>query len=59
MKVNKKQLIIDVSDIDQSSYEALIYFAEENEHLPIGKLVREWLDCIAWDVAAWYIGDDL
>ena len=59
MKINKRQLIINVSDIDQSSYEALIYFAEENEHLPIGKLVKKWLDYTAWDVAAWYIGDDL
>ena len=59
MKTNKGQLIIDVSSIDQMSYEALVYFAEENKHLPIGKLVQEWIDYTAWDVAAWYIGDDL
>lgn len=59
MKVNDKQLIIDVYDIDQSSFEALMYFAQENEHTPIGKLVNEWIDNVAWDVAAWYIGDDV
>lgn len=59
MKTNKGQLIIDVSSIDQMSYEALVDFAEENKHLPIGKLVQEWIDYTAWDVAAWYIGDDL
>lgn len=59
MKVNKGQLIIDVSDIDQASYEALVDFAEDNASLPIGKLVKEWIDYTAWDVAAWYIGDDL
>lgn len=59
MKINKSQLIIDVSGIDQLSYEALVQFAEENKHLPIGKLVEEWLDYTAWDVAAWYVGDDV
>lgn len=59
MKVDKNQLIIDVSCIDQLSYEALVDFAEENKYLPIGKLVRQWIDYTAWDVAAWYIGDDL
>lgn len=59
MNVNKGKLIIDVSEIDQKSYEALICFAEENLDLPIGKLVKKWLDYTAWDVAAWYIGDDL
>ena len=59
MKVNKKELVIDVSCIDQNSYEALVDFAEENKHLHIGKIVKEWLDYTAWDVAAWYIGDDL
>ena len=59
MRVDKKQLIIDVSCIDQLSYEALVDFAEENKHLPIGKLVSQWIDYTAWDVAAWYIGDDL
>ena len=59
MKVNDKQLIIDVYGIDKNSYEALLYFAQDNEHLPIGKLVNEWIDNVAWDVAAWYIGDDL
>ena len=58
MKVNKRQQIIDVSEIDQSSYEALVDFAEENKYLPIGKLVKEWLDYTAWDVAVWYIGED-
>ena len=59
MKIDKRKLIVDVSDIDQTSYEALVDFAEENKHLPIGKLVQEWLDYIEWDVAAWYIGDDI
>ena len=59
MRVDKGRLIIDVSEIDQSSYEALLYFAQDNEHTQIGKLVNEWLDEVAWDVAAWYIGDDL
>jgi hypothetical protein len=59
MKVNKGQLIIDVSCIDQSSYEALVDFAEENKELEIGKLVRQWIDNTLWDVAAWYIGYDL
>ena len=59
MNVDKGKLIIDVSEIEQRSYEALVIFAEENEELPIGKLVKEWLDYTAWDVAAWYIGDDL
>ena len=59
MKVNKGQLIIDVSCIDQNSYEALVDFAEENKHLAIGKLIGQWIDNTAWDVAAWYIGDDL
>lgn len=59
MKVNKGTLVIDVSTIDQRSYEALVYFAEENKDLPIGKLVQEWIDDTAWEVAAWYIGDDL
>ena len=59
MRVDKRQLIIDVSEIDQSSYEALEYFAQDYAHTPIGKLVQEWLDEVAWDVAAWYIGDDL
>jgi len=59
MKVNKGQLIINVSCIDQQSYEALVDFAEENAYLPVGKLVKEWIDNTVWDVAAWYIGDDL
>lgn len=59
MKLNKGQLIIDVSCIDKNSYEALVSFAEDNKHLPIGKLVNEWIDYVAWDVAAWYIGDDV
>ena len=59
MKVDKGKLIIDVSNIDQCSYEALANFAEENIHLPIGKLVKEWIDYTSYDVAAWYIGDDL
>ena len=58
MKVNGRQLIIDVSSIDQTSYEALQLFAEENFHTQIGKLVSKWLEETAWDVAAWYIGDD-
>ena len=59
MRINNRQLIIDVSNIDQTSYEALQLFAEENAHTEIGRLVSEWLDKTAWDVAAWYIGDDL
>ena len=59
MKVDNRRVIIDVSDIDQTSYEALQTFAEENAHTQIGKLISEWLDKTAWDVAAWYIGDDL
>lgn len=59
MKVNKGQLVIDVSDIDKLSFEALIDFAEEYDYLPIGKLIRQWIDNVEWDVAAWYIGDDL
>lgn len=59
MTINKGQLIIDVSSIDQLSYEALVQFAEENKHLPVGKLVEEWLEYTAWDVAAWYVGDDV
>ena len=59
MKLNKGQLIIDVSCIDQNSYEALVSFAQDYEHTPIGKLVNEWIDYTAWDVAAWYIGDDV
>ena len=59
MKVNKGQLIIDVSSIDQNSYEALVSFAQDYAHTPVGKLVNEWIDYVAWDVAAWYIGDDL
>ena len=59
MEVNKGKLIVDVSYIDQVSYEALVDFAEENANLPIGKLINEWIDYTTWDVAAWYIGDDL
>ena len=59
MKINKGQLIIDVSEIDKSSYEALVYFANDNSHTPIGKLINEWIDYTIWDVAAWYIGDDV
>lgn len=59
MKIEKGKLIIDVSSIDQASYEALVYFANENAHLSIGKLVEQWIDDVSWDVAAWYIGDDL
>ena len=59
MRVDKGQLIIDVSEIDQSGYEALVGFAQDYAHTSIGKLVQEWLDEVAWDVAAWYIGDDL
>lgn len=59
MKINKGQLVIDVADIDQSSFEALLYFAQDNEHTKIGKLINEWIDYVAWDVAAWYIGDDV
>lgn len=59
MKIEKGKLIIDVSSIDQASYEALVDFANENAHLPIGKLVEQWIDDVSWDVAAWYIGDDL
>jgi hypothetical protein len=36
-----------------------VSFAEDNKHLPIGELVNEWIDYVAWDVAAWYIGDDV
>lgn len=59
MIVEKGKLIIDVSCIDKMSYEALVDFAEENAGLEIGKLVKQWIDNTAWDVAAWYIGDDL
>lgn len=59
MRVDKGRLIIDVSEIDQSSYEALMYFAQDNAHTNIGKLINEWIDYVAWDVAAWYIGDDM
>ena len=59
MKVDKGQLIIDVSCIDQLSYEALADFAEQHTDLPIGQLLKEWLDYTSWDVAAWYVGDDL
>lgn len=59
MKVDKRKLIIDISDIDKQSYEALVDFANENYDLPIGKLVRDWIDNTMWDVAAWYIGYDL
>lgn len=59
MKVDKGKLIINVSSIDKSSYEALACFAEEYSMFPIGELVKQWLDYTAWDVAAWYIGDDL
>ena len=31
MKIDKGKLIINVSDIDQRSYEALVYFAEDND----------------------------
>ena len=58
MIVDKGRIIIDVSYIDQMSYEALEDFAKENKHLPIGKLVQEWVDYTGWDVAAWYIGED-
>ena len=59
MKVNDRQLIIDVSNIDKSSYEALMYFGQDYAHTPIGKLVNEWVENVSWDVAAWYIGDDV
>lgn len=59
MKVNDRQIIIDVSGIDINSFEALMYFGQDNAHLPIGKLVNEWVENVCWDVAAWYIGDDL
>ena len=59
MKVDKNQLIIDVRSIDQPRFEALVDFADEYKDLPIGKLVQEWIDYNAWDVAAWYIDDDL
>ena len=59
MRVDKGRLIIDVSEIDQSSYEALMYFAQDNAHTNIGKLINEWIDYVAWDVAAWYISDDM
>lgn len=35
MKIDNRKLIIDISNIDQNSYEALMYFAQDNEHLPI------------------------
>lgn len=59
MNVNKGKLIIDVSCIDKMSYEALVDFAEQYAETEIGKLVKQWIDYTAWDVAAWYIGDDL
>ena len=59
MRLNKRQIIIDVSEVDRNSYEALVSFAEDNKHLPIGKLLNEWIEYTAWDVAAWYIGDDV
>lgn len=59
MKIENGKLIIDVSDIDQTSYETLAFFGEDYAHTKIGKLVSKWIDETAWDVAAWYIGDDL
>lgn len=59
MKIENKKLIIDISEIDQSSYEALCDFAEQYDYTKIGQLVKEWIYQTEWDVAAWYLGDDL
>ena len=58
-KQDKKKLVIDVANVDKSSYDALSCFADEFGHTEVGKLVKQWLDDTAWDVSAWYIGDDL
>lgn len=59
MRTEKKLLVIDASDIDKNSYEALEDFAEMYSDLPIGKLVKEWIDYNSWDFAVWYIGYDV
>lgn len=59
MKIENKKLIIDISEIDQSSYEALRDFAEQYDYTEIGQLVKEWIYQTEWDAAAWYIGEDL
>ena len=50
---------IDISEISQLSYEALCDFAEQYDYTEIGQLVKEWIDQTQWDVAVWYIGEDL
>ena len=59
MKIVGKTLCIDISEIGQSSYEALRDFAEQYDYTEIGQLVKEWIYQTEWDVAAWYIGEDL
>ena len=59
MKIENKKLIIDISEIGQSSYEALRDFAEQYDYTEIGQLVKKWIYQTEWDVAAWYIGEDL
>lgn len=59
MKIENKKLIIDISEIGQSSYEALRDFAEQYDYTEIGQLIKEWIYQTEWNVAAWYIGEDL
>ena len=59
MKIENRKLIINISEIDQSSYEALRDFAEKYDYTEVGQLVKEWIYQTEWDVAAWYIGEDL
>ena len=59
MKIENKKLTIDISEIGQSNYEALRNFSEKYDYTEIGQLVKEWIYQTEWDVAAWYIGEDL
>ena len=43
MKIENKKLIIDISEVDQSSYEALHDFAEQYDYTEVGQLVKEWI----------------
>ena len=58
MRTEKELLVIDASDIDQNSLEALEDFAEMYSDLPIGKLIKEWIYYNDYDWAVWYVGED-
>lgn len=47
------------TNLQQMEYEAVIQLMYDNPNLAFSKVIEKWHDYVAWDFAAFYIGDDL